>query len=113
MWDEQIRAEQEALCGILIRSVLFILTLVQSSVILGVSNHSANFHAELLTRTNCELFAHSPDSGGLAIEVTGNENWDGRIHFKPIGVAGATDLDTPKKFYNVQDLMAINGHDYM
>jgi len=75
-------------------------------------NNDSSFEQELLERTNCEIWGYDQNNEGFGPEITGQT--EGRTHFMRAGVQGNTDPDgTPPAFFTIQDLMNLNGHDYM
>jgi len=74
----------------------------------GVQNESS-FEQEMLQRTNCEIWGYdySVRSFGPA-----NEHAH-RTHFLKAGIAGKTDKAKTPPFYSIQDLMQMNGHNYI
>lgn len=76
----------------------------------GVRDESS-FENELLSRTNCEIWAYdySVVDFGKQLEP---KNAD-RAHFVRAGIAGQTDKTKEPPSYSIADLMKMNGHDYM
>ncbi len=76
----------------------------------GVRDESS-FENELLSRTDCELWAYDFSVVDFGVQLEpGNR---ARAHFMQAGIAGATDTAKDPPFYSIADLMKMNGHDYM
>jgi len=76
----------------------------------GVQNESS-YEQEMLERTNCRVWGYdfSVSEFGPALV----EPYRSRTQFLQAGIAGKTDLNADPPFYSIQDLMAMNGHDYI
>ncbi|KLU87815.1 hypothetical protein MAPG_06808 [Magnaporthiopsis poae ATCC 64411] len=76
----------------------------------GVRDESS-FENELLSRTNCSVWAYDFDvvDFGQQLEDANRP----RAHFMQAGVAGETNASKSPPFYSLADLMKMNGHDYI
>merc|ERR1712098_732107 len=76
----------------------------------GVQNESS-FEQEMLQRTNCEIWGYDYSVRSFGPAIT-NEHAH-RTHFLKAGIAGKTDKAKTPPFYSIQDLMQMNGHNYI
>ncbi|KAM3086936.1 hypothetical protein ACMFMF_000868 [Clarireedia jacksonii] len=76
----------------------------------GVGNDSS-FEAELLTRTDCEIWGYDPHVPGFNFGPEITVEMRQRTHFERVGVSGGT--DEAGKVYTIQELMKRNGHSYI
>lgn len=76
----------------------------------GVQNESS-FEQEMLERTNCFIWGYdfSVEAFGPALV----EPYRSRTKFLQAGINGQTDTVRNPPYYNIQDLMAKNGHTYI
>ncbi|KAI9816921.1 MAG: hypothetical protein M1827_001566 [Pycnora praestabilis] len=66
---------------------------------------------ELIERTNCEIYGFDFSVGEFGKQL--KPEAAARAHFMKVGIAGTTDLTRDPPFYTIQDLMVVNGHDYI
>lgn len=79
----------------------------------GVQNESS-YEEALLQRTKCEVFGidFSVSEFGPQLKALGREE-NSRAHFLQAGISGKSDLAASPPYYNIQDLMESNGHEYI
>lgn len=79
----------------------------------GVQNESS-FEEEVLKRTSCDVFGldFSVDEFSPQVQQLPRDMRE-RAHFLRAGISGVSDLSANPPFYNIQDLMEVNGHDYV
>ncbi|PQE05374.1 major facilitator superfamily domain-containing 5 protein [Rutstroemia sp. NJR-2017a BVV2] len=76
----------------------------------GIGNDSS-FEAELLARTDCEIWGYDPHVPGFNFGPEVTAEMRGRTHFERVGVSGGT--NEAGKLYTIQELMKRNGHLYI
>jgi hypothetical protein len=74
-------------------------------------NDDSSFEAALLQRTNAQIWGYDYSVDKWAKHIPSHRL--SRAHFKKAGIGKETDETKQPPFYNVQDLMKINGHDYV
>jgi hypothetical protein len=65
----------------------------------------------MLARTNCEIWAYDFSVVDFGKQLT-PEHRD-RAHFMQVGIAGESKPTESPPYYSIQDLMKMNGHDYL
>ncbi|KAF4629621.1 hypothetical protein G7Y89_g8519 [Cudoniella acicularis] len=65
---------------------------------------------EMLERTNCEIWGYDISAAGFNLIKS---ELKARTHFVQAGVAGNNDTTASPPTYTIQDLMQMNGHDYI
>jgi hypothetical protein len=65
----------------------------------------------MLDRTHCEIWAYDFSVVDFGKQL--KEEHRDRAHFTQVGISGETDTTKTPPFYSIQDLMKLNGHDYL
>lgn len=76
----------------------------------GVQTESS-YEDETIERTHCEVWAYDFSVTDFGKQLTPEHKM--RAHFMKAGIDGKTDKTQDPPFYTIQDLMKMNGHDYM
>jgi len=71
----------------------------------------SSYEDETIARTHCEVWAYDFSVTDFGKQL--NEEHKLRAHFTQAGIAGTTNTSYNPPFYNIQDLMKKNGHDYI
>ncbi|KFZ17233.1 hypothetical protein V502_04665 [Pseudogymnoascus sp. VKM F-4520 (FW-2644)] len=66
---------------------------------------------ETIERTHCEIWAYDYSVTNFGKQLSYEHR--ARAHFTQAGISGVTNATSWPPFYTIQDLMKINGHDYM
>jgi hypothetical protein len=66
---------------------------------------------EMLDRTHCEIWAYDFSVVDFGKQLSAEHK--SRAHFTQAGISGTTNPKKSPPFYTIQDLMKINGHDYL
>lgn len=66
---------------------------------------------ETIERTHCEIWAYDYSVANFGKQLSYEHR--ARAHFTQAGISGVTNTTSWPPFYTIQDLMKINGHDYM
>jgi hypothetical protein len=66
---------------------------------------------ETIERTNCEIWAYDYSVTNFGKQLSYEHR--ARAHFTQAGISGVTNSTSFPPFYTIQDLMKMNGHDYM
>ena len=66
---------------------------------------------ETIARTHCEVWAYDFTVTDFGKQLSAEHKL--RAHFTTAGISGTTNTSSNPPFYTIQDLMKLNGHDYM
>ena len=65
----------------------------------------------MLARTHCAIWAYDFSVVDFGKQL--NASHRDRANFMQVGISGDTDTSSNPPFYSIQDLMKMNGHDYL
>jgi len=65
----------------------------------------------MLARTQCVIWAYDFSVVDFGKQL--NASHRDRAHFLQVGISGDTDTSQNPPFYSIQDLMRMNGHNYL
>lgn len=66
---------------------------------------------ETIERTHCEIWAYDFSVTNFGKQLSKEHR--ARAHFTQAGISGVTNTTARPPFYTIQDIMKMNGHDYM